>query len=276
MSVKLVPTYYSAPNFSIPPPESNGPLQLGSVIANLKDPAPLNPGLLIPIAENEKARTTLKGFSTTMKNSKNVELGIFARILGLDSLGGELGGTLGRSRDEQLFIQSLETQCFNPPLQYMNGVMNLQPVRTFREASRNRLPVYLITGLKVARGASASIVQAKSIGGTGEVGVMDPFAGIASIGPKAAAELSKEHRISFQESSDFVLGYRVTRLKWKKSGTSFKPVTSGATLVQDENATPDDLDGTAEFTHDYCDDKTGSVLDEPGSSCLETSRWVLV
>ena len=275
MSLKPVPTYYSAPNFSIPPPDANGPLHLGTIIADLKDPVPLNRGVRVPIPEHEIFRSYLTGFSTTIKNSRNIELGIFTRLLGLEGLGGELGINRGRSQDEQLSIDNLETQYFNPSLEYMNGSMNLQPVKAFRQACRERLPVFLITGIKVARGASASIVKASSLGGTGQLGVMEPFTGLAEIGPKGQGQWTTEHSMMFDGSSDFVLAYRVTRLRWKGVAKG-KPYTSGATLSDDTHVPPHELDGSAEFVHDFTDETMSSaVIDEPGSTFVEASKWII-
>ncbi|CAM1501763.1 Fc.00g037470.m01.CDS01 [Cosmosporella sp. VM-42] len=276
MSLKTVPTYYSAPNFSIPPPDSNGPLHLGTLIADLKDPIPLNSGVRLPIPDHEIFRGHLAGFSTTIKKSRDIELGIFLKLLGLEGLGGELSMNRGRSLDEQLFINRLETQYFNPSLAYMNGSMNLQPVKAFRQACRDSLPVFLITGIKVARGASASIVKARSVGGSGQLGVMEPFTGLAEVGPKAQSQWTTEQGISFHESSDFVLAYRVTRLRWKKGTAKGKPCTSGATMVDDTYGSADELDGSAEFVRDFKDEGLAvSVIDELGSAFVETSRWVI-
>ncbi|KAH7122110.1 hypothetical protein B0J13DRAFT_589420 [Dactylonectria estremocensis] len=236
MSFQTVPTYYSAPNFSIPPPEANGPLQLGSVITDLKEPIPLNPENVVPVPESEIVRSHLNGFSTTIKDSRNLSLGILAKLLGLDWF--KTGPKINRdqSQEEHIFVKRLDTQYFSPSHEYMSASINLHPVKAFRLACRDRLPVFLITGIKVANGASANFVKAKAMGANMQLSVMASLPGLPVVEPQIGGQWNSEQGMSFEGSSDFVLAYRVTRMKWKKGEVNAKSYTLGATMVDDHGS----------------------------------------
>jgi hypothetical protein len=91
MSIRTILTYYPAPNFPIPPPDANGPLRLGTLLADLGDPTPLNPTDRVLIQDEDIFRTHQIGFRTTTRRQGSEDLGIFGRPLGLDGVGGKLG-----------------------------------------------------------------------------------------------------------------------------------------------------------------------------------------
>ncbi|KAK7417848.1 hypothetical protein QQX98_004323 [Neonectria punicea] len=273
MSLNLVPTYYSSPNFSIAPPDANGPLHLGSVIADLKDPVPLNPSIIVPIPADEIFKSHLTGFSTTLAKSRRLKLGILARLLGLNGPAAEPSVSQGRSQDEELSVRLLETQYFNPSPKYMDNSINLPSVKAFRKASRDRLPVFLVTGIKIARGASASIVRGKSVDSSVQASIVGGASGLVEIEPSVRGQWTTQREMSFRGSSDFILAYRVTKLMWKKGEVKGKAYTSGATMVDDNYVSAST--GNVIWVHDFTDEAAASqIAYESGSAFLEASKWV--
>ena len=257
MSLKLVPTYYPSPNFSIPPPDANGPLRLGTIIADLKDPVPLNPADRLPVPDEEVIMAHLTGYSTTLSNSDNLEVGILARIFGLKGFGGELSGRCGRDQKETLLIDRLETVYFNPSIEYMTKSMQTPAVKTFRRTCRDRLPLYLISGLKVARGASASVASFTSVGRVAEVSIPEPLTSLVKLGPKMQANWASESGMAFEGSSDFIMAYKVTKMRWTKGDLRSKPHTSGATMANDADHACAQTE-SVDYVHNYVDEAWGN------------------
>lgn len=133
----------------------------------------------------------------------------------------------------------LETVQFFPQEDYIRTCVEAGAVRRFLEKSRYNKPVYIITGLKVVRGASAKTLAGRSVGGSlgveidGTVwsGGSAPVSG----GPEISATVSRRQGTSWDGSSDFVLAYRVRKVKVSKKGAVRKAedYTTGAMLGQD-------------------------------------------
>ncbi|KAL6826395.1 hypothetical protein V8C40DRAFT_244100 [Trichoderma camerunense] len=279
MSIRTIPTYHSAPNFSIPPPDANGPLQLGTLLADPSDPIPLNPIDRIPVQDDEIFRSHLVGFRTTTKRQSNGELGIFAKLLGLDGVGGKLSVSGAWSKEELLSVAHLDTEFFNPSLEYIKLAIEVPAVRAFCKASRDRLPLFLVTGIKIARGASASVLRGRAFGGGVEAGMPDLATGVGELGALARVERNVESEVGFEDASDFVLAYRVSRVKKNKDEVKAQVYTRGATMVSDDvQEVVDRDDGELEVIHDFASEimETDEILlDETGIADHEPCRWVL-
>ncbi|KAL7961307.1 hypothetical protein V8C34DRAFT_274370 [Trichoderma compactum] len=279
MSIRTLPTYHSAPNFSIPPPDTNGPLQLGTLLADPSDPIPLNPVDRIPVQDDEIFRSQLVGFRTTTKRRSNGELGIFAKLLGLDGVGCTLSISGARSKEELLSVARLDTEFFIPSLEYIKLAIETPAVRAFRKASRDRLPLFLVTGIKIARGASASVQRGRAFGGGVEAGMPDLATGVVELGALARGERNVESGIGFEDASDFVLAYRVSRVRKNKDEVKAQAYTRGATMVADDvQEAVDRDDGELEVIHDFASEILEAddiLLDETGMADLEPCRWVL-
>ncbi|PNP58963.1 hypothetical protein THARTR1_01211 [Trichoderma harzianum] len=279
--IRTIRTYHSAPNFSIPPPDANGPLQLGSLLYELGDPAPLNTKDRRPVPEDEIFRSHVDRFGTAMSRQTSGELGIFAKLLGLDGVGGKLSINGARSKNEisLLLADRLDTMYFNPSREYVQLAMQTPSVRAFRDATRDQEPLFMVTGIKIARGASVSAMGGRALGGGIEAGMPDLATGLVQIGATAGGEMSRENRMGFQSSSDFVLGYRVSLINMKKDMVRPKVYTRGATMVSDDVEEVVDGDGgEPEAIHDFASEsiEAGSVfLDQTGITDSEPCRWVL-
>ncbi|UKZ82568.1 hypothetical protein TrVFT333_010360 [Trichoderma virens FT-333] len=259
MPFNLKKTYHSAPNFSIPAPDANGPLQLGTIIDDPEDPTPLNPTERIPIPAEQIFRTQTPGFRTKMNSQASGKLGIFTKLLGLGD--------------------RLDTESFNPTTEQIRLAIEVPTVRAYRRANRDKEPLYLITSIKVARGASASVIQGRAFGGGVEAAVPDPATGLFQVGANAGGEMSRETEMGFDHTSDFVLGYRLSKLIMKKDGVKAKRHRRGATLVSDDaHGVVDRYGGELEVIHDFAPEclPEGSVfVDDTFTADPEICRWVL-
>lgn len=118
-------------------------------------------------------------------------------------------------------------------------------MRRFLEKSRYRKPIYIITGLKIVRGAKAKTLKASYLGGSlaadvdGTVwsGGSMPLSGGAEI----SGSMSRKQGTSWEDSSDFVLAYRLRQVKVRKAGAIIidEDYTKGAVLGRLEHDVAD-------------------------------------
>ncbi|KAM6513571.1 hypothetical protein FALCPG4_015963 [Fusarium falciforme] len=144
----LVQTYHLPPNFSIGP-APRGPIQLGSILTNLRDVEVLNSDCSMPIDESKIFSHAQQGFQATASHMKRGEFGIWAKAVGFEGLGGELSGSRETSTECKYKFRRLDTFYFSPSPAYRRASMKELDVAEYVEAMGWEL-VYLVTELKVA------------------------------------------------------------------------------------------------------------------------------
>ncbi|UKZ58045.1 hypothetical protein TrVGV298_011907 [Trichoderma virens] len=283
MSINPIPSYHLCPDFSIAPPP-DGPLHLGSILKSLDIDglAPLNENSRIEVPAHmvlpRQGPDIKTGFSCTLNQIRSTEFGIWAKIFGLDGLGGKLGWLRNRDAGETLAIKQLKTVYFNPTDEYMAQALATPNVKAFIDNTRKKVPLYMITGIKVAAGASLSKTKGKTTSTIAKGGVTEPHSQ-TQIGGQASFTSVDNVGASFEGSTDFVLGYRVRKIFWKHRMRQTSGV-AGATLEDDEERSPDgDILTDVEFVNDFTveSDATPSKVfeDERGRAGVEPSVWVM-
>lgn len=204
-------TYFVAPNFDVHPPP-DGPIKLGQIISAPDEPT------LDPINRRDQIAapdifppSIKKGFSSTSQKLLSGGLGLWAQVAASIGLNISLG--FDGSEDVEITIEELETSYFNPSPEYVERVVALPEVQQYVTTSDFKVPVYMVTGMKIARGASIKTGTEHSFQGTAAVEV--PGDAIR-LGPEARFARSKTAQECFADSSDFVLAFRVQRIRFKK------------------------------------------------------------
>ncbi|KAL7959266.1 hypothetical protein V8C34DRAFT_280246 [Trichoderma compactum] len=144
------PTYLLAPNWTYRP---NGPIALGNIIVD-----PFRPQYAIsrptkPLSETETATENNWIFETEKIRSVNVS--IWTRLF--NQLSVKLGPNRQRTDTVKIVMKSLETTYFRdePSMQDIQAIATEPMVRSILNAdSLFRSPVYMVTGLKIAKGSS--------------------------------------------------------------------------------------------------------------------------
>lgn len=120
------------------------------------------------------------------------------------------------SDEEGLLFECLETTQFIPTKPYLQACVESDNVRQFLETSWFRKPVYVITGIKVVRGAQANTQKSRGVTGTLGVEVDGTLvtSGVVPVsgGPELEASVSKKSKASWAGSSDFVFAFRVSKV----------------------------------------------------------------
>jgi hypothetical protein len=247
MSDQQTPKYHLAPNFSIPPVEAGGVLTLGSLIPNIAtadDPINVDCHVHIPTCKLFCSHQT--GFSATRARMSSGEYGIWAKFVdigGVGSGGGELSWAPEKSAEDVFHFRAIDTVYFNPSQEYLEESMGKDDVKEYMEGSGSRA-VYMVTGLKTARGASLKTHKTAKRTAAAELGLKDLGGLSAGVGSKLAASKEVRQGMGFEDSTDFIVGIRVKKLMYKKHWLTWRATgplvakehNNGATMVGNDTA----------------------------------------
>lgn len=279
------PSYHLCPDFSISPPP-DGHLTLGSILKNLDvdgvaHPLSLNSAIVIPDTEiyPRDGPDSKTGFTRSLGELRAVEGGVWAKIFGLDGLGGNLGFLRKRRDDETLTVENLLTQYFSPTEEYMYKSLQIPNVALFVNVTRMKLPVYMVTGLKVAVGAKLSKARAKITKMDGKMGVTDPQTGTSGGGGGGYTSEDAD-AVGFDGSKPFVLGFRVRKIWWEDGIRRTSDKVSGTTLADDEGQDTANAAITVQFVDDFSVESADAATarevftDGEEEMGIEPSNWV--
>ena len=218
-STAMIPTYHLAPNFSLGPPDKGGELGLGMICEDLKSlgsERPLNTDCHLHINDRDLYCHHKEGFSSTRAQMEKGEYGLWAKFAAQAGIGGELSWATERTANDTYNFKSIDTIYFNPTRDYLHKSMNQPDMQDFVVGSGYK-PVYMITGLKIARSPAVKMKTSRKRILKGEIGLDQP-GGIQGleIGPRFSHSKETHEDISFDESDDFIIGFRVRRLYYKR------------------------------------------------------------
>ena len=156
-----------------------------------------------------------------------------AMILGI---GADAIVSWSRDKAEVFQFDELETAFFNPGPEYVqDSVVGPERTAVSEWVKKNRgKPVYMITGVKIARGAQHLRSRMRGVDFEFKPGVdATPFVGVpVSGGPLVGAARTKGDATWFSNSSDFVFAYRLRRIIIKRQlVTKEKDYVKGAVVL---------------------------------------------
>jgi hypothetical protein len=275
-------TYVVAPNFSIPPaPEvqgsaaipPQGQLQLGDILSRPfgAKPIAINRYDRTPIGKDRLDAVDKKGsVQKTAQDLFSGRLGIWASLLA--SLGIGLGVDLnihGLSKSEDVMkIESLETHTFDVRDDYVKKVLSSQSVTDYINEFKSEapgakeIPLYMVSGLKVAKGASSKFTDLSKAGAN--IGASEST---GNADAKLLEVLWKRYRrLSFETSTDFVLAFQLTHIKYNvATDTTEQDVSLEKVTMADGTTIP------AEISVNYLGmDQDFSAAKKPSQEILES------
>ncbi|KAF4450006.1 major facilitator superfamily MFS-1 [Fusarium austroafricanum] len=252
----MVKEYFLAPNFTTaPPPE--GPIKLGSILRNVTEFDPMNiHDLAIPTTQLYPADIK-EPFEISLHQLHSSDLSLKARALELLDLGTGASIRHTRGNDSVISCKSLETHAFNPTESYMNQSMQDPGVRVFTHMNWRRLSVYMVTGLKVARGASSTSSTSKVVAMEHDTSLLPSGAPVA-VGVKAGYASGMNQGERWDRSTDFILAFKVKKI-WlnREDEVQHQPYTKKA-VMQDGTA----ADSEIAFTVHSDDNLTTEEVDK--------------
>ncbi|KAL6851297.1 hypothetical protein ACO1O0_008425 [Amphichorda felina] len=218
-------TYLLAPDFTYKP---TGPIQLGALIA---DPFRPTKVLSLPPTPPQDIDTAIqRDHHLSRTNGHSFNISLWAQFL--SSLGPTIGTSTARDATTSYSIDVLETRRLaSIPLDGDDPLLRARLAEprvraAMRAGLYGRAPVYLVTGVKLARGLSVRTEAQRSVGGS--VGTSLPI-GLEAVGVTAGAEVGTERRAGMEssfrgaEGEDVVFAYQVHVVK--RRGWSGESVT---------------------------------------------------
>ncbi|KAL8346296.1 hypothetical protein RB598_000279 [Gaeumannomyces tritici] len=228
----LVKFYFYSPTWDIPP---NGSLRIGNVLKSIETPTEPIARVLPPATLNPE-KTELVISPSAIKDGRFT---IVTRFLSFFKLGG--GGGFENSNASRHSIERIVTEeilfeededpttavgeapgteadeiPLHPRDAYWQQCVNMPRVKAFLKSSKCKKPVYVITGIKTAHGASAESHTSRSRGGGLEGGLDGAAAtgGAVPLGLDAAASMGSGESLeaSWGGSQPFVFAFRVRKL----------------------------------------------------------------
>ncbi|KAF4633529.1 hypothetical protein G7Y89_g4593 [Cudoniella acicularis] len=214
------PTYLLSPNWDYTP--GSGGFVLGSIIANPTKPTrPLNGGSQLPVAEPTRAE--VMDWKLNRSELGNVRVGVWLSFLQMFGIGGDVGYAHNSDSSEVYHCKTLETTHFEPTRKFILDSLQDPEVSAYITNSYFKKPVYMITGLKIARGFKVTTKSSKSNDGDLKLGVDTTALGIPiQVGPDVKVVRTKRVNASFKESTDCVFAYRVVRIRSMRAEGQFE------------------------------------------------------
>ena len=214
-------TWFLCPtsDFIFPPP--TGPLRLGSIIRSTSTPQyPLNIGSVVeipdafpPVVESD--------WTKTVSAEKGLGLGVYAQFLQLATGGLSLGPEMNfenSNRTANTFaFDTVTTLAFEPAQQYVEEAIKAPAVQVWLKQPKQKFALtselFLVTGMKLVKGAKIKYSTSKSTMVSGNVGVDVAPLGM-TVGPKGHWTSTIDDAMESSRASEFVFAFRVKRLKF--------------------------------------------------------------
>jgi len=180
------------------------------------------------------------GFEATRSELKSGELGFWAKFVGIEGIGGEASLSVKRSETDTYKFSSVDTEFFYPSPSYISQCMALADVEEYMKLWKYKKPVYLVTGLKIAKGASVRLESDNEAKGKTELGLNNPVGSATQAGLRAERNVENKPVSAFTESSDIVVGIQCLKVYYKigwfggEKRLEEEVYTDGATFLGDE------------------------------------------
>ncbi|KAF5554821.1 major facilitator superfamily transporter [Fusarium mexicanum] len=223
MNEKSALIYIRAPNLDYEPDKA---IRLGHIWKHPMDPGSFC-GPPLPIPEDMETNHTFKSPWYIGKGRENSgSLGIWANFLQAVGVTAESNFDWSNANDVSHTCERLDTYSIEPTDDYVKESVKAVAV----EAVKRRQRLFMVTGVKIARGAVGSISSSRRVGGGARVGFGGESLGVPfDGGPQFSISRDIYDEETYGESSDFVFAYRVRRIVYPKGG--WESMQAGPSIV---------------------------------------------
>lgn len=219
-----------------------GSISLGQILVKPFDPSlPLLLDGPLKIPETAIERTHQTSVEVSSHSSLGGSFKIWADI-DILPIKSELGAKHHTSKSTTWHFDRLDSEVMIPHLQDVQAAIVREEV--VAQINRNkfnfRKRLYMITGIRIARGAKLQQKSSMSMGANAKVGVDLAALGVAptTVGPAVDVTSTNSENHSFKNSSDFVYAYRVCEIHYGKD-VYVKPFNKGETFGVHKDAKAD-------------------------------------
>ncbi|KAM4054453.1 hypothetical protein HRG_005299 [Hirsutella rhossiliensis] len=236
----IVKTYIVSPTFTI----SSQALRLGDVLVKPLAATldPVNRKCRVDIECSDLCDVAVwRDFSATRSDLVRGRLGLWTSCLALLGLpvSVDAGVFLELGAHDVVAAPELQTHEFVVTDEYVARVMAQDPVKAYLRRRGWRVPVYMVSGVKIAKGGAKVVVGNGPATVGGEVSVGDgPGAGWATaVKPFLRVARDRASGVSFDAQTDFVLGFRVEKIVFGHHDVERRGLsTVGATMYDGDEA----------------------------------------
>ncbi|RSM01784.1 hypothetical protein CEP52_008326 [Fusarium oligoseptatum] len=212
----MAKTYFLAPNFSTAPPPK-GPIHLGSILRNLTEFKCINrTPMTIPKAQLYPVDIKTE-YEVSLRDLHSADFGIAAKVLGLVGLGARASVERTKGSNNVLSCQYLETTTFDVTDSYINDSMKDSRVKAFLRSNKKSVPIYMVTGLKIARGGSLTSSTSRTVALEADAGVV-PHGTPLEVGVRAGYASSAEEGEKWGALTDFIAAFQVVKIWQDRKG----------------------------------------------------------
>lgn len=222
-------TYLKVPNDDYAPDNN---IQLGYIWREPRDPGTFI-GPLVEIPEDIKINHTYKGsWTIDLGRESHGDLGLFAKIAQLPAqLVARIGW--GKTEDGSYKVPTLDTYSFEPTPEYIKDSV----ASVSAEIIKSGDSLYMITGVKIARGGEGSNTESSNFGVETEASVNQTVANVpVHVGEQFNYTKGSHNNQGFESTADFVFAYRVREIFYKRGIWKTREYNKGAVLGENFSA----------------------------------------
>ena len=173
-------------------------------------------------------RQTEESWSWTKETELSHGGGIFASFLQVLGIGGDVEGTRANKHLDLYEVDCMVTEEFLPDKQYLKQCIEDAGVRDMFVGPCRKSKVYMVTGLKIAYGATKAAEMMKEHGVSARIGVDASSLGApVALGPQGHWSSRVAESLT-ADKSDFVFAFKLRRLKFKKGELTGQAFDRGA------------------------------------------------
>lgn len=205
-------------------------IRVGHIISDRANAtSTLNADSYVPLSSAVVDKFTQTGFHATRSQLRSSNFGLWAKIL--ENASASIGADGSHNTEDIFTIEKLETESMwlgrKEAKEYIRNVPNDEAVKEFLDGCRYKKPVYLISGVKIARGAKTiSEVDNRDKSGSASASLDGAPIGVpASIGAKLEGKSVRIGETKIGGGDDFVFAYQLRKLVCSKKN---KPVKDEA------------------------------------------------
>ncbi|KAF4499354.1 hypothetical protein FAGAP_4474 [Fusarium agapanthi] len=178
--------------------------------------------------ETWKRTILLKPLGISAKAEENSgSLGIWANFFQAVGVKAESNFDWSNANDVSHTCERLDTYSIEPTENYVKESVKAVAVETAKRRQR----LFMMTGVKIARGAVGSISSSRRVGGGARVGFGGESLGVPfDGGPQFSISRDIYDEETYGESSDFVFAYRVRRIVYPKGG--WESMQAGPSIIE--------------------------------------------
>ncbi|WXC66036.1 hypothetical protein SNK03_011821 [Fusarium graminearum] len=232
----MVKEYFLAPNYTT---AAEGPIKLGSILRNITEFEPLNQVVETIPATQLYPVDVKEQFEISLHELHSVNLNLKARALGLLGLGTGASIERVKGNNDVISCHRLETLSFNPTDSYIEASMEDSNVKRFMRSSRFRKPIYMVTGLKIARAAFRTSSTNSLVAVEHDTSLLPPGAPVAVGGTVKKIWLDRKNKVK-QE------GYRKMAVMQGETSVGESPFA----VRSDDDLTPEEVEEMFSQTED--------------------------